>query len=120
MEVGTTTYDGTINTVAQGLGIGDSPPGGSGTSLRYQGYLDDVELPYVKHCEEKLVEFLHASDSGVMDTIATTKLLDDDTEAALKADLEKFKASYTPPAAADPAEDEAPAEDAPATEDEEG
>jgi F-type H+/Na+-transporting ATPase subunit alpha len=65
------------------------------------GYLDDVEIQHIKHCEEKLIEFLHASDSGVIDTITSTKALEDDTEAALKADLVKFKASYTPPVAAD-------------------
>jgi F-type H+-transporting ATPase subunit alpha len=58
------------------------------------GYLDDIAIEKVKEFQEKLYTFMEVSGKNVMDAIAGSGLLDDDTEASLKKHLEDFKKSF--------------------------
>ncbi|PID97577.1 MAG: F0F1 ATP synthase subunit alpha [Actinobacteria bacterium] len=53
------------------------------------GYLDDLPIEDVLPFETRLLEHLRAN-SSVLETIATTGLLSDETEAELKASVEDF------------------------------
>ena len=53
------------------------------------GYLDDIEVSDVLTFERSLLDHLKAN-SSVLDTIESTGLLESDTEAELKAQVEAF------------------------------
>ncbi len=55
------------------------------------GQMDDIELEQIKDFEAKLVEYLRAASSGVLQKIVETKALDDEIEALLKEDIDTFK-----------------------------
>ena len=55
------------------------------------GHMDDIELERIKDFEAKLVEYLRAASSGVLQKIVETKALDDEIEALLKEDVDTFK-----------------------------
>ncbi len=57
------------------------------------GYLDDVPVSQVARFHEELVTFLRAEGS-VLEAIRSTGELDEDTAAALKAQVELFKQSF--------------------------
>ncbi len=64
VEVGSTTYNGTIRTVAQGLGIGDAPGGGYGPGFRYQGYLDELAIWNVALTDDQILSHYQAGPDG--------------------------------------------------------
>ncbi|GDX22722.1 ATP synthase subunit alpha [Actinomycetes bacterium] len=55
------------------------------------GQLDSVPLPDIKRFEAEFLEYLSRDHKGVLDVIATTKELSDDTVAALTAAITTFK-----------------------------
>ncbi|MBU6243522.1 MAG: F0F1 ATP synthase subunit alpha, partial [Acidobacteria bacterium] len=55
------------------------------------GQLDSVSLPDIKRFEAEFLEYLSRDHKGVLDVIATTKELSDDTVAALTAAITTFK-----------------------------
>ncbi|MDK7186300.1 F0F1 ATP synthase subunit alpha [Winkia neuii] len=57
------------------------------------GYLDDLPVSAVKDFEAGLIDHLH-SHSQVLQTIADTGLLEDDTEASLKDAVEEFHSTF--------------------------
>jgi F-type H+/Na+-transporting ATPase subunit alpha len=58
------------------------------------GLLDDIPTPRVKDFEAQFMRFLDTQRSEVMQKLATTKTLDDDTAAALKAAADEFRKSF--------------------------
>ena len=55
------------------------------------GQLDSVPLPDIKRFEAEFLDYLSRDRKGVLDVIATTKELSDDTVAALTAAITTFK-----------------------------
>ena len=55
------------------------------------GQLDSVPLPDIKRFEAEFLDYLSRDHKGVLDVIATTKELSDDTVAALTAAITTFK-----------------------------
>ncbi len=55
------------------------------------GQLDSVPLPDIKRFEAEFLDYLSRDHKGVLDVIATTKELNDDTVAALTAAITTFK-----------------------------
>ncbi len=55
------------------------------------GQLDSVPLPDIKRFEAEFLDYLSREHKGVLDVIATTKELSDDTVAALTAAVTTFK-----------------------------
>ncbi|NDH13212.1 MAG: F0F1 ATP synthase subunit alpha [Actinobacteria bacterium] len=55
------------------------------------GQLDSVPLPDIKRFETEFLDYLSRDHKGVLDVIATTKELSDDTVAALTAAITTFK-----------------------------
>ncbi|MCH8922652.1 MAG: lamin tail domain-containing protein, partial [Planctomycetes bacterium] len=64
-QVGSAPYDGTIQTLATGLGLGDTATGGSGTGLRYQGYLDDLAIWNVALTPQQIRSHFEAGGEGM-------------------------------------------------------
>lgn len=64
------------------------------------GYLDDLELRQVHSFQVGLLDYLHAH-SKVLDTIATTGLLDDDGETELRRVVDEFHQTFVTKAAED-------------------
>jgi len=58
------------------------------------GLLDDIPTPRVKDFEAQFMRFLDTSHAEVMQKLATTKTLDDDTAAAIKAAADEFRKSF--------------------------
>jgi len=58
------------------------------------GQLDSVPLPDIKRFEAEFLEYLSRDHKGVLDVIATTKELSDDTVAALTAAITTFKGRF--------------------------
>jgi F-type H+-transporting ATPase subunit alpha len=58
------------------------------------GLLDDIPTPRVKEFEAQFTRFLDTQHSEVMHKIATTKVLDDDTAAALGAAADEFRKTF--------------------------
>jgi len=58
------------------------------------GLLDDIPTPRVKEFEAQFTRFLDTQHSEVMQKLATTKVLDDDTAAALGAAAEEFRKTF--------------------------
>ncbi len=59
-----------------------------------KGYVDAYELPVLQRYKAELLEFMHASHAGVLDTIRTKKALDADGEAALQKALKAFGEAF--------------------------
>ncbi len=57
------------------------------------GYLDDIPTPQVPRFQDELREALRVEDS-IYAAIRDTKDVDDDLEARLRAEIEKFKSSF--------------------------
>jgi hypothetical protein len=77
VEVASTPYDGTINTTNGPLGVGDNPGGNDGTTLRYEGYLDEVaiwERPLTP--AEVLAHFDAGSDGYALDFVRSELAFD--------------------------------------------
>jgi F-type H+-transporting ATPase subunit alpha len=58
------------------------------------GLLDDIPTPRVKEFEAQFTRFLDTQHSAVMKKLATTKILDDDTAAALEAAANEFRKTF--------------------------
>jgi F-type H+-transporting ATPase subunit alpha len=58
------------------------------------GLLDDIPTPRVKDFEAQFTRFLDTSHGEVMQKLATTKTLDDDTAAALRAAADEFRKTF--------------------------
>ncbi|HEX7431027.1 MAG TPA: F0F1 ATP synthase subunit alpha, partial [Candidatus Limnocylindrales bacterium] len=58
------------------------------------GLLDDIPTPRVKEFEAQFTRFLDTERSEVMQKLATSKDLDDDTAAALGAAAEEFRKTF--------------------------
>jgi F-type H+-transporting ATPase subunit alpha len=58
------------------------------------GLLDDIPTPRVKEFEAQFTGFLDTQHSEVMQKLATTKILDDDTAAALRAAADEFRKTF--------------------------
>ncbi|HEU6440641.1 MAG TPA: F0F1 ATP synthase subunit alpha, partial [Terriglobales bacterium] len=58
------------------------------------GLLDDIPTPRVKEFEAQFTRYLDTEHSKVMKKIATSKDLDDDTTAALRAAAEEFRKTF--------------------------
>jgi F-type H+-transporting ATPase subunit alpha len=58
------------------------------------GLLDDIPTPRVKEFEAQFCRFLDTERSEVMKTLAKTKVLDDDTAAALEAAAVEFRKTF--------------------------
>jgi len=77
-----------------------------------RGYVDDIPVEQVRTFEAELLRFLAASRPGIEQTIATEKILSQETEKALRAAIEEFRktsrliqkqeAAAPPPAAPQP------------------
>ena len=57
------------------------------------GYLDDVKLPNVESFEQALFEFMGSNHPDVLEGIAQTKDINEETESALRKSIEEFKAN---------------------------
>ena len=62
--------------------------------LAGQGTYDSVPVGDVRRFETELLEDLHRNASGVYDSIAGGKALDDDNQKALTEATEKFKVGF--------------------------
>jgi len=58
------------------------------------GLLDDVPTPRVKEFEAQFTRFLDTQHSEVMKKLAKTKVLDDETAAALEAAANEFRKTF--------------------------
>jgi F-type H+-transporting ATPase subunit alpha len=58
------------------------------------GLLDDIPTPRVKEFEAQFTRYLDTQHSDVMQKLATTKDLDDDTAAALRAAADEFRKTF--------------------------
>ncbi|NQU25444.1 MAG: CotH kinase family protein, partial [Candidatus Nealsonbacteria bacterium] len=81
-QVASTTYDGTIQSVAQGMGLGDMPVGGYGDSYRYQGYVDDLAVWNVALSSQQLASHHQAGPLGYGLSGGSQGSLDWDSAAA--------------------------------------
>ncbi|HEY3431425.1 MAG TPA: F0F1 ATP synthase subunit alpha [Rhodocyclaceae bacterium] len=59
-----------------------------------EGYMDDVDVPKILAFESALHQYMKQKHADLMNTIETTKDLNKDAEAALKAALTEFKKSW--------------------------
>ena len=59
-----------------------------------RGLLDDIPTPRVKEFEAQLVRFLELEHAKLMNQIATTRALEDDTAAALEAAANDFRKTF--------------------------
>jgi len=59
------------------------------------GLLDDVPIPQVREFERQLLEYMHATHSDILNTIAETKDFKPENAEALKAAIEEFKRGTT-------------------------
>jgi F-type H+-transporting ATPase subunit alpha len=59
-----------------------------------KGYMDKVPVPRVQEAEANLLQFMQESKSDVRDALTRTGVLDDATEAALKAALEQWRNNW--------------------------
>jgi F-type H+-transporting ATPase subunit alpha len=59
-----------------------------------KGLLDDIPTPRVKEFEAGFTRYLDTQQTAVMQKLATTKVLDDDTAAALEAAAVEFRKSF--------------------------
>jgi len=59
-----------------------------------RGLLDDIPTPRVRDFEGQFVRFLDTQRTDVMQRLATTKVLDDDTAAALEAAAVEFRQTF--------------------------
>jgi len=58
------------------------------------GLLDDIPTPRVKEFEAQFTRFLDTQHSAVMKKLAKTKILDDETAAALEAAANEFRKTF--------------------------
>src|SRR5450432_58113 len=58
------------------------------------GQLDDVPVADVRRFEREFIEFLHLRNKGILDSIAQTKQLADETAAGLNDAIAAFKKSF--------------------------
>jgi F-type H+-transporting ATPase subunit alpha len=63
--------------------------------LGTRGKLDVVPVPDVRRFEGEFLEFLSRGDSGVLDAIANSKKLEDDTVGNLESAVEAFYGQFT-------------------------
>ncbi|MEI8380887.1 MAG: F0F1 ATP synthase subunit alpha [Planctomycetota bacterium] len=59
-----------------------------------KGYFDKVPVPRVQEAETNMLEFIREQKSEVRDALINTGVLDDKTEAALKAALEEWRRNW--------------------------
>ena len=59
-----------------------------------KGLLDDIATPRVKDFEAQFVRFLDTERTDVMQKLATTKVLDDDTAAAIETAANEFRQTF--------------------------
>ena len=59
-----------------------------------EGFMDDVEVPRILAFETALHQFMHQKHADLVSKIETTKDLDKDAEAQLKAAIVEFKKSW--------------------------
>jgi F-type H+-transporting ATPase subunit alpha len=59
-----------------------------------KGLLDDIPTPRVKEFETGFTRYLDTQQTAVMQKLATTKVLDDETAAALEAAAVEFRQSF--------------------------
>jgi F-type H+-transporting ATPase subunit alpha len=59
-----------------------------------KGLLDDIPTPRVRDFEAQFVRFLDTQRTDVMKKLSTTKVLDDDTAAALEAAAVEFRQTF--------------------------
>jgi len=58
------------------------------------GQLDDVPVEDIRRFEAEFLDYLRTTHKGILDAIAETKVLDDDTTQALIDALTEFKATF--------------------------
>jgi F-type H+-transporting ATPase subunit alpha len=56
--------------------------------------LDKIAVPDVRRWEQEFVAYMHDMHPEIPETVRTTQVLDDETEAALKAAIEQFTQSF--------------------------
>ena len=59
-----------------------------------EGFMDDIDVPRILAFESELHQFMHQKHADLMNKIETTKDLDKDAEAVLKAAVTEFKKSW--------------------------
>jgi F-type H+-transporting ATPase subunit alpha len=59
-----------------------------------KGLLDDIPTPRVKDFEAQFTRFLDTERTDVMKKLSATKVLDDDTAAALEAAADEFRRTF--------------------------
>jgi F-type H+-transporting ATPase subunit alpha len=59
-----------------------------------KGYFDKVPVPRVQEAETQMLQFIRETKSEVRDALIKTGVLDDKTEAALKAALEEWRREW--------------------------
>jgi F-type H+-transporting ATPase subunit alpha len=59
-----------------------------------KGLLDDIPTPRVKEFEAQFTRFLDTERAAVMKKLASTKVLDDETAAALEAAANEFRSTF--------------------------
>ena len=59
-----------------------------------KGYFDKVPVPRVQEAETQMLQFIRETKSEVRDALVKTGVLDDKTEAALKAALEEWRREW--------------------------
>jgi len=59
-----------------------------------RGYLDNVPLDRVSEWEKRVLQFMETNYPEIMETIETTKRLDDDVEAKLREALDAFMSTW--------------------------
>jgi len=59
-----------------------------------EGFMDDIDVPRILAFESELHQYMHQKHADLMNKIETTKDLDKDAEAVLKAAVTEFKKSW--------------------------
>jgi F-type H+/Na+-transporting ATPase subunit alpha len=59
-----------------------------------QGFLDDVKVPDIRAFEDGLYKYLDSAQTGLLNDIATKKVLDDELKQRISSALDEYKANF--------------------------
>lgn len=60
------------------------------------GYLDDIPVGDTVRFRSELLEFIHANNAGIIDSLEGERKFTDETKAALSTAIETFKTQFAP------------------------
>jgi F-type H+-transporting ATPase subunit alpha len=59
-----------------------------------KGYIDDLELSLIRRYKSELLDYMHASQTKLIETLRTKRALDAELEAQLQAALKTFGETF--------------------------